>query len=134
MLSENSYFPVVTESEIGFVLIFGKFYGVGIKIPIKKIITDQRTGQVLFDFIVWQNSYGVSKSDIESDEFKLVVSDIINDMMSEISREASDNEIMSAVTSASILDQTTEQADQLLTDVFDQIKGSSEQFKYNVST
>jgi hypothetical protein len=118
-LSENFYHPWVTEKTIGFVINDGEFFGVGILIPIDKIITDQRKNEVLFDFHVWRNLLSVPVEKLETEEFRAIVADVLNDMMEKIAQEATNNEAREAKPYEP--EQTPEQAQELISNLFEEI-------------
>ena len=118
-LSENFYHPWVTETTIGFVVNDGEFFGVGILIPIDKIITDQRKNEVLFDFHVWRNLLSVPVEKLETEEFRAIVADVLNDMMEKIVQEATENEAREAKPYEP--EQTPEQAQELMLSLFQEI-------------
>lgn len=118
-LSENFYHPWVTETTIGFVVNDGKFFGVGILIPIDKILTDQRKNEVIFDFHVWRNLLNVPVEKLETEEFRLIVADILNDMMEKIVQEATENEAKDAKPYEP--EQTPEQAYALMSNLFEEM-------------
>jgi len=118
-LSENFYHPWVTETTIGFVINDGEFFGVGILIPINKILTDQRKNEAIFDFHVWRNLLNVHVEKLETDEFRAIVADVLNDMMEKIVQEATENEVKDAKPYEP--EQTPEQAQQLLASLFEEM-------------
>lgn len=118
-LSENFYHPWVTEETIGFVINDGEFFGVGILIPIKKILTDLRTNEAIFDFHVWRNLLDVPVEKLETEEFRAIVSDVLNDMMEKIAQNATENEAREAKPYEP--EQTPEQAQELMVSLFEEM-------------
>lgn len=118
-LSENFYHPWVTETTIGFVINDGEFFGVGILIPIKKILMDQRKNEAIFDFHVWRNLLNVPVEKLETEEFRAIVSDVLNDMMGKIIEEAVESEAREAKPYEP--EQTPEQAQELISSLFEEM-------------
>lgn len=123
MISENFYFPWFTNQTIGFVINNGKYDGVGVYIPINKILTDQKNNEALFDFIVWRNLFNFPLDQLQTDEFRGVMAEVINDMMEKIAKAAIDNEAVNAKSYEP--QQTQEHAQELLMNLLEEINSTS---------
>lgn len=118
-LSENFYHPWVTETTIGFVINDGEFFGVGILIPFKKILTDLRKNEAIFDFHVWRNLLNIPVKKLETEEFRSIVAAVLNDMTEKIVQNATKNEVIEADTYEP--EQTPEQAYELLSGLLEEM-------------
>lgn len=118
-LSENFYHPWVTETTIGFVINDGEFFGVGILIPFKKILTDLRKNEAIFDFHVWRNLLNIPVEKLETEEFRSIVAAVLNDMTEKIVQNATKNEVIEADPYEP--EQTPEQAYELLSGLLEEM-------------
>ena len=108
------YDQMFIEQHLAFRINEGEFNGVHIRIPINKIKVSVDTKDALFDWYVFGNNHNVPVEKLHTEEFKEVLTTILNDMMEKILKESQGNE-------DSKPQQTEEQSYDLLSDLFGQM-------------